>query len=178
MTTQARETFVIRKSFLVPLGILLAQTLTLFGVGTTHGEPRGKMIILGLIILPVAVVFIESLFRKVSIDPDRIAVDKFFRRRSISFTDVTGVETVQVRKRVFLTIWAEERFILLSNAYADFPRLMRSLISRVPPEALSEDTRATAANPPVKTTDVISCWLAVALMTMILYIQFGGRLPG
>jgi hypothetical protein len=41
---------------------------------------------------------------------------------------------------------------------------------------VSEETKAMAAAPPVKSTDVISCWLGVALLALILYIQLGGRL--
>ncbi len=99
MNTMTREIFAIRKSFLIPLGILLAQSLALFGIGLAHGEPRGKLIILGLIILPVAVVFIESLFRRVIIEPERIVVRKFFRRKALEFAATSGVETVRVRKR-------------------------------------------------------------------------------
>jgi len=32
-----------------------------------------------------------------------------------------------------------------------------------------------AQAPPVKTTDISSCWLAVALRAFILYVQFQGK---
>jgi hypothetical protein len=94
----------------------------------------------------------------------------------MKFVEVTAVETVQVRKRVFLTLCAGDDFLIISNAYANFPELVQTLLARVPAAAITEETRQMAAAPPVKSTDVLSCWLAVALLAFILYIQLGGRL--
>ncbi len=140
-----------------------------------QGEPRGKVLILSVIIAPVTVLFVESLFRRTVIGQDRVTVFKLLRRREVRFSDVTSVETVQVRKRAFLTLCAGDEFLILSNAYGDFPRLVDALMSRVPAAAVTDETRRLAKAPPRKSTDIISCWLAVALLTFILLIQLGAR---
>ena len=167
--------FAIRRAFLIPLGILLALCLTLFAVTLAQGEPTGKVVILGFIILPVAGLFIESAFRRTRIDADRVTILKFLRQRTLLFADITAVETVQVRKRAFLTLCAEDDFLILSNAYGDFPRMTEMILERVPPAAISDETRQMAAAPPRKSTDIFSCWLAVLLLSLILYIQLGGH---
>ncbi len=169
------QNFTIRRSFLVPLGLLLALTLALFAVCLVKGQPTAKIIILGVIILPVAVLLVESVFRRTTITEDRITVHKFLREKAITFSEITGVETVQVRKRVFLTLWAGEDFIILSNAYARFPELVSRVMERAHPETVSEETRKMAEAPPVKSSDVVSCWLAVALLAFILYLQLRGN---
>ena len=170
------QTFSIRKSFLIPLGLLLAQCAILFFLTLVQGQPVAKTIILGFIILPVAVLFMESFSRRAVVNDEKVTVFKFLRRKILKFSEITSVETVMVRKRAFLTLCAGDDFLILSNAYADFPAMVDALLSRVPPDAVSEETRVMATAPPAKSTDVVSCWLGVLLLAFILYIQLGGRL--
>jgi hypothetical protein len=168
--------FSIRKSFLVPLGLLLALCISLLIITIVNHQPIAKTLILAFIILPVAILFLESAFRSAVINETGVTVFKFLRKKTISFAQITAVETVSVRKRAFLTLCADDDFLIISNAYANFPALVNILLDRVPPATISNETKTMAAAPPVKSTDVISCWLAVALLTLILYIQLGGRL--
>lgn len=168
------RSFSIRKNFLVPLGLLLVLAAALFVTCLVQGQPVAKAIILGFIMLPVVGLFVESAFRRTLVDAEGVTVNKFLRSKRLRFDELTAVETVQVRKRAFLTLCADDEFVILSNAYADFPQLVELLLSRAPEAAVSEETRTMAADPPVKSTDIVSCWLAVALMAFILYIQWGG----
>jgi len=170
-TVTTYPNFSIRKTFLLPLGLLLLLSLALFVLILVKGEPLAKVIILGLIILPVAGFFFESVVRRVQVDDTRISIHKLFREKSLLLADITAVDTVLVKKRAFLTLSTEEDFIILSNAYADFPAFVRTILQRVPAGTISEETRKMAVAPPVKSTDIVSCWIAVALMAFILYIQ-------
>jgi hypothetical protein len=166
------QNFLIRRSFLLPLGLLLILSLSLFVVVLAQGQPKAKAIILGVLILPVATLFAESLFRRVVLNDVSITVHKPLREKSLLFADLTAIDTVQVRKRVFLTLSTEEDFIILSNAYANFPQLVAELLTRVAPAVVSEETRVLAADVPVKSADIVSCWVATLLMALILCLQF------
>lgn len=170
------QDFVIRRSFLFPLGLLLALCLVLFATCLLQKEPTGKVMILGLIIVPVALLFLESVFRRATVGSDQITVAKFLRKKTLCLADVTALDAVQVRKRAFLTLSTEEDFLILSNGYAGFPQLLSELISRGPGPSVSEEARRMAAAPPRKNTDIVSCWLGVAVVALILFIQLGGRL--
>jgi len=171
----AEKNFFIRRSFLLPLGLLLGLAGSLFVVCLLKGEPTAKVLILVFLMLPLAVLFVESAFRRAVLTGDGVVVFKLLRRKELKFAEMTAVETVRVRKRVFLTLCAGDDFLILSNAYADFPGLVHSLLARVPAATVSEETKQMAAAPPVKSTDIVSCWLAVLLLAFILYIQLGGR---
>lgn len=172
------ETFAIRKTFLLPLGLLLLLSLALLVTVLAQGQPLAKALILCVMLLPVIAFFVESLFRRAVITDEGITVYKFLRQKHLPFAAMTAVETVMVRKRVFLTLCVEDEFVILSNAYADFPNLVRAVLSRAPQGAISAETRAMAEAPPVKTADIISCWLAVALLAFILYVQFNTAILG
>lgn len=167
--------FTIRRQFLLPLGILLLQALALFVICLVKGEPTAKIVILGAIIVPIAGLFVECARRRVVVEDTGVTVFKVLRKKTLLFNDLTAVETVQVRKRAFLTLGSEEVFLILSNAYAGFPTLVHSLLPRAPDGVISPETRQMAENPPRKSSDIVSCWVGVLLLALILYSQLGGK---
>lgn len=169
------SSFSIRKSFLLPLGLLLLLSFALFAVCLIQGQPLAKVVILGFIILPVLTLFVESAFRRVTISETDLIVFRFLRQKTLRFSEITSVDTVRVRKRAFLTLSAGDDFVILSNAYAAFPEMVKALLSQVPGESISSETRELAEAPPVKSSDIVSCWAAVILMALILYMQFVGK---
>ena len=156
----------------MPLALLLLLVLLLFVTILAQGQPKAKAVILGVLILPVCGLFFESFFRRISIAADQITMFKPFRQKNMVFADVTSVDTIQVKKRAFLTLSTEEDFLIISNAYADFPSLVRELLEKVPAKAITEETAKMAEAPPNKSSDIVSCWFAVILMTIILVLQF------
>ncbi|PLX97846.1 MAG: hypothetical protein C0623_14330 [Desulfuromonas sp.] len=166
------QSYTIRRSFLAPLGILLLLTLLLFAVVLAQGQPTVKAVILAILLVPVSALFVESFFRRVGVDNEQVTVFKPFRQKSLRFAEITSVETILVKKRAFITLSSTESFLILSNAYAEFPEMVRNLLEKVPSESVTEETARMAEAPPVKSSDIVSCWFAVVLMAIILVLQF------
>lgn len=164
--------FQIRRTFLLPLGILLILSLLLLATVLIQGQPTVKAVILGILILPISGLFLESFFRRVHFDDEAITIYKPFREKRLKFAELTEVETLQVKKRVFLTLSTMEDFMIMSNAYADFPLLVNTILEHSPDRIITDETRRMAANPPSKSSDIFSCWLAAILMAIILVLQF------
>lgn len=171
MTT---DTFRIRKSFLIPLGLVVLLTLILLISCLFLQVPLAKILILGFFILPAICLFIESSLRRVSIDDDGVQIHKPLRNKRISFSDMTAIDTVQVRKRAFISLSSEADFIIFSNGYDNFGQLLKKLLEKAPPRVISEETRHLASNPPEKSSDVFSAWVAVAVLALIIYVQLRG----
>ncbi|MBW2187852.1 MAG: hypothetical protein JRG71_16185 [Deltaproteobacteria bacterium] len=153
--------FRIRKAFLFPLGILVIEIVALLASCIIFEQPVAKSVILGVMILPVLILFVECLFRSTTIDSETI----------MTRSDISEVETIQVKKRAFVTLCAGDDFLIFSNAYSKFPTMVNTLLSYLPEEVITEETAAMASEPPRKSTDILSCWLAAALMGFILYAQ-------
>jgi hypothetical protein len=166
------RSYSIRRSFLIPLGILLLQALLLFAVVLVQGQPTVKAIILGILLIPVSGLFAESYFRRIVIEEEKLTSFRPFRQRSLQFADIVATDTIRVKKRVFLTLSSEEHFIIISNAYTDFPRLVGELLKRVPPASIADETRQMAEDVPTKSSDIISCWFGVILLAIVLVLQF------
>jgi hypothetical protein len=172
VSVASEKVFVIRRSFLLPLGLLLLETLVLLVVCLVQQQPLAKALILLVLILPIAGLFVESLFRKLTLEADGVRAKRMFREKVIRFAEVTELDTVMVRNRVYLSLSAGEDFLILSNAYARFPDLVRGLMAQVPDGTVTAVTTQMAAAPPRKMSDIVSCWLGVALLVYILYVQF------
>jgi hypothetical protein len=167
--------YVIRRAFVVPLGLALILMGVLLGISIVHGQPVAKLAFLVVFAIPMTVLFVASAFRRLTIDPAGVTSVSPFRARRIEFSRVTSLETVRVRSRVFLTLEAgEDEFIIISNGYADFAGLVNTLVAAVPPAAVTEETRQLAANPPVRHADVGLAWFTVAALVYVLVAQFKG----
>lgn len=164
----------IRKSFLLPLGLVVLLSFTLLVSALVLQLPIAKTIILVAFLLPVCVVFAESSLRKVYVTEDAVKVNKLFRSKRLSYAELTAIDTIQVRKRAFVSLSSENDFMILSNSYDHFGLLLQQLVARAPEAVVSDETKQLAENPPQKCSDVFSAWLAVAVLALIIYVQLRG----
>jgi len=166
--------FKIRKKFLFALGLICLLLMTLLMLCIAQQEKTGKVLILAAIILPVLGLFIESWRRRINIDEDSVVACRLFRTKRFPFDEITAVDTVKVRRRVFVSISTEADFLLFSNNYDHFDQLIALLEERLPATVISEETRALTKEFPLKSNDLFSIWLAVVVLVLIIYVQLGG----
>jgi uncharacterized membrane protein len=174
MTETNKREFSIRRAFLLPLGLLLLLIVLLLATAMIQGQEAGKLIILAAMILPIVGLFVESAARKAEIGDEAVTVHKFLRDRSLRYDELTSLDAVVVRKRAFLSLSTMEGFLIISNAYEDFPALVRALLAKVSDDVIGDEVRQMAADPPVKSGDIVSCWVGVVLLALILVIQLRG----
>ena len=168
------STYTIRKTFLLPLGLAVLLSFILLASALFLQLPMAKTMILVGFLLPVCIIFAESSLRKVDVTDEAIKVNKLFRSKRLSYAELTAIDTIQVRKRIFVSLSSEEDFIILSNSYDQFGLLLKQLLSKVPENVVSNETRQLAENPPKKCSDIFSAWLAVAVLALIIYVQLRG----
>ena len=168
------QTFRIRRSFLIPMGLVVLLTLTLLACCLFLKLPLGKTLILATFTVPAIILFIESSQRRIIIDDEGVQINKPLRNKRISFAEMTAVDTVLVRKRAFISISSETDFIIFSNSYAEFGKLVRLLLEKAPRKVIDTETEQMATKPPEKSSDIFSAWVAVAVLALIIYVQLRG----
>lgn len=169
----AAQTFVIRRAFVIPLALLIALTISLLVVCLVQDQPIAKVVILAGLVLPLIVLLVESAGRRLVIDELGITAIRPFRQRHLAFNAVTSLETVRVRNRVFMTLMAgDDDFLILSNSYSNFPKLVRCLVDAVPEGTVTEETRQLELAPPTRQADVFTAWFAVVALAYVLIVQF------
>ncbi len=169
--SEEHSVYRIRHAFLLPLTLLLVLVCALAVVTFLKGTTTAQGIVLGAFILPGLILLTECLVRQITLYPDKIHVRKPLRNKELFYKDITQVDCVLAGKRALLSLQTEHGFLILSNAYASFPDLVNRLLEKVPQHSISDETRNMAQNPPVKSSDIISCWLAAILVALILFLQ-------
>lgn len=167
------RTFIIRRTFVYPMALVIVLTAVLLVVCLVQGQAIAKVIILAGLIMPLVVIFVETAFRRVVVDQEGVTAFRPFRQRRVLFSDVTELDTVRVRSRVFMTLVAgPDVFLIISNSYQDFPALLEGLIAAVPEGCVTEATRQLAKQPPLRHADVFTVWFAVVALVYVLIAQF------
>ena len=166
----------IRKKFLFALGLTSLLLVTLLLICIAQQEATGKILILGAITFPVLGLFSESWRRQISLSDDSVVACRLFRTKRLPFSEVTSVDTVKVRRRIFVSISTEADFLIFSNNYDHFDQLIALLQERLPDAVISDETRSLANELPHKSNDLFSIWLAVVVLLLIIYVQLGGQL--
>lgn len=167
------HSFVIRRAFVAPMGLLVALMVALMVVCIYQGQSATKIILLAFFVLPVSILFVESAVRRLEVSRDGVTAFRLFRQRQIRFADVTSLETVQVRSRVFMTLAAgDDDFLIISNSYGGFPALVDLLVSEVPEGTVTEETRQLAEKPILRQADIFTAWFAVIALVYVLFAQF------
>ena len=165
--------YVIRRAFVIPLGLVLLLMAALLGVSIVHGQPVAKIAFLIVFALPVLVLFLASAFRSLVIDASGVTMTTPFRSKRLEFPRITALDTVRVRSRVFLTLSAgEDDFLIISNGYADFAGLLATLMEQLPAAVISDETRQLATAPPARYADIAMVWFTLAALTYVLIAQF------
>lgn len=169
------RSYVIRRSFVLPMGLMIALTLALMVVCVLQEQAIAKVVILAVLLLPMVALFVESAFRRLVVSEHGVTACRLFRKREVLFADVTSLESVQVRSRVFLTLsLGPDDFLIISNSYANFPELVKSLVNSVPEGTVTEEAEQLAEKPPRKQADVFTAWFAVIALVYVLIAQFRG----
>ncbi len=167
-----RMSFTIRRALLLPLGSLLLVQLALLVLSLLQGQPSGKIIFLGGVVVLLAGLMADNLFRRIELDEKGITVCRMGRKRRMLFADLTEVEAVCLRKRLFVTLWVGESFLLVTNAYGGVATLLKSLLQRVPRGLVSDEVKGLVEAPPSHNGNIIVCWFAVVFSLLILCQQF------
>ena len=169
-----KNSYRIRKHFLIPLGLVVFLTLTLLVSCLFLHLPLAKTMILLVFLLPSCFLLAECSRRQVRLEENGILARKLLRSKRLEYAQLTSIDTVLVRKRAFVSLSTEEDFLILSNSYDHFGDLLKQLLEKVPEKIISEETRQLAIKPPEKSSDIFSAWVAVAVLLLILYVQIRG----
>ena len=165
------QMFRIRKDILIPFALCAGLLACLLLIALlVKGSALERIAVAGITAVTVAL-FLVARDRSIVATDQGFLIRKYFRTREIHREDISHVGCVILRKRVYLLLTTTRGFFILSNAYAHFPMLVRSLIGQVGPEKVEEEVRALQNSPSENRADVISLWFAVIIILGIIVLK-------
>ena len=167
----------IRKALLIPQFICFLLAIGLLVISWRQGEPPERLFIPVIFALIFTLLLINALFRRLRVDSQGVSHHRPYGVKSLSFEEIRRFDATRLRKRVFFALSAAESHILFSNAYADLEDLIRTLIERLPAEAIGEDIPPLTENPPLHQGSVFTLWLMAGILAVGIFLQIGPQLP-
>lgn len=166
-----KKSYKIRKSFLVPLSLDAFFLFILLAISLFTDSHPAERIVLTIILIPLIYILIEMTVREAIISDEGIKIKKFLRQKSLEWQSITNVDTVVVRKKVFLALTTTKGFHVLSNSYGNFTNLVQDIIRHAGSEKVEGRVKDIVAQPIRKISDIVGAWVAALLLAVIIYIK-------
>lgn len=166
-----RNIYSIRRSFVVPYSIVVFLFIVLLLLSIFWRGYHLERVLLGVLIIPVLYVFLESVFRKVKTGDQGMMIVKFLRKKELTWQDITHIGAVILRKKVYLLLTTIKGFYILSYAYENFSSLVRDIVEHVDTEKVEEDVRKQVDHPVKNSSDIIMTWFTVMILIGIISMK-------
>lgn len=164
MTTRI---YTINRALVVPLALNAVLLLAVLVLSSVRPGTTAERVLLVAALVPMAVIAVESSLRKIAVGDEGLVVSKFFRQRSLAWTDVTHVGALAVRRKVYLVLTTTRGFYALSNAYGRFGDLARDVLARVDAERVEEGAREILEGAGENRSNLYAAWIAAALLLVV-----------
>jgi len=161
----------IRKTFLIPLGLDVALLLILLLLSVLcKGTPTERLVLTAFFI-PSTLIFLEAGSRRVTAGDQEIRIKKFLREKSFQWHEITHIGTLSMRKKIYFLLTTTKGFHVLSNAYKDYPELIRHLDQHLEKEKIDEEVRVQMENPVANISDIVAAWFAAVVMVGLIMMR-------
>ncbi|PNU18935.1 hypothetical protein C2E25_15005 [Geothermobacter hydrogeniphilus] len=168
----AQQTYRISKGVLLPLVLVAILLLVLLGVSLVNGEVLLKLIILVAVLIPVVLLLLTNLKRRVDLSAEGVRVVRPVGEKYFRWDELTSFEAVSVRGRAFVTLCAGEDFVIISNSYEKFADLVEAIAGHLPEKAVSPEANRLIEHPTSALAGVLPLWFGVLALIYILWHQF------
>jgi hypothetical protein len=163
--------FKIRPVLLIPFAVNISLLFILLCLSIFFKGSFLERVVLAVLFIPTLAFFLEAISRSATISGQGLTLWKFFKKRDLRWEDITHVGCVIIRKKVYLLLTTTKGFHILSNAYDHFSTLVREIVDHVGADKTEEEVRNQIENPVKSTSDLISLWFAVIVITGIILMK-------
>jgi Ca2+/Na+ antiporter len=161
----------IRRAFLMVIGLDAFLLFCLFMVSLVKKENTMENLILMLFFLLTLVLFLECLFRRVTVVEEGLVIRKLGRNKALLWDEITRVGYLILHRKVYLLLTTVKGFFVISNAFEGFPRLVEDLVAHVEPDRVEQDVRLQAGRSLKGVANIVAAWVAAALMTVMILMK-------
>jgi len=161
----------IRKAYVIVLGVDAFLLLCLLVIALATKVSPVETFILLVFFLPAGILFLECLFRQVTVVGEGLAIRKLGRNRTLLWDDITRVGYLVLHRKVYLLLTTVKGFFVISNAFEEFPGLVEEVAARVEAERVEPDVRRQAGRHLKGGGHIVTAWIAALLMTVMILVK-------
>jgi hypothetical protein len=161
----------VRKQFFIPFTLDIILLFFLIVLSFFTKSIAAEKIILVLIFIPLFYIFLESLSLETTISATGIRIKKFLRKKDLLWDDITNVDTMMLRKKVYLLLTTTKGFYILANSHENFTSMVEDIAEHVDSEKVETNVRGIIEEPIKRLSDIISSWLAAIILIAVIFLK-------
>ncbi|MBN2568848.1 MAG: PH domain-containing protein [Deltaproteobacteria bacterium] len=124
-----------------------------------------------IIFIPLFYLCIESSNRKIFVDAKGIRIKKLFREKLLRWEDITNLDTMIIRSKVYLLLTTTRGFHILTNTYEKFTTLVRDIIDHMDERKVEPAVPEIIGKSVVRKADILTAWIAVAILVTVIVLK-------
>jgi hypothetical protein len=167
----AQRHYTIRRAFLIVLGLDTLLLFCLFMISLVVKGNTMERLVLTLFFLPALVLFLECLFRRVTVIEEGLVIRKLGRNKALLWDEITRVGYLILHRKVYLLLTTVKGFFVISSAFEGFPSLVEDLVARVEPDRVEQDVRLQAGRSLKGVSNIVAAWVAAVLMMAMILVK-------
>ncbi len=163
-----QNVFKIRKAFLVPFMATVVLLFLLLILSLVKGQSIEKFILTFAFVGTFAI-GLEASSREITVTNDNIRIKKFFRVKSITWSDITHLGVVDLNKKAYFLITTTKGFYFFSNMFENHALLIQRIVDKLEDKKIETEVKNYLEHPSERHSLIVICWLTV-LITIIFII--------
>jgi hypothetical protein len=167
----AQRHYRIRRAFLIVLGLDAFLLFCLFLISLFMKGNTMEKFVLMIFFLPALVLFIECLFRRVTVVEEGLTIRKLGRNKMLLWDGITHIGYLVLHKKVYLLLTTVKGFFAISNAFGGFPGLVEAVVAHVGPDRVDQDVRLQAGRSLTGGAHIVAAWVAAVLMMVMIFMK-------
>ncbi len=166
------RTYKIRKSFFMPLTLdatllFFLFIMSMFGQGGSSVE----LTVLSVLLLLVLGVLAVSYLRQIFIDENGLVIKKLFREKMLAWEDVTNVDFLKMRRKVYLLLTTTKGFHILPNSFGNFTSLVQDVVRYADVGTVEPRVKTIIEKPVKRISDIVIPWLAALILMIVICLK-------
>jgi hypothetical protein len=157
-------TYTTRRTFLLPFALVSLLLVVLLIISSIDRAFPPEIVVLAIVCVPVFYILLESIWRRTTIEPDGVRIRKLFRERYLLWEEITNIDVLAVRKKVYLLLTTTKGFHALANSHGQFTSLVRDIVGHVDPGKVEARVLDVIEHPVARISDVVSTWIAAVIL--------------
>lgn len=166
----AKNIFKIKRAFLVPFITIVVLLFFLFLLSLFRGQLWEK-IVLAVSFASTLFIAIEAIRRKIVVTDEGLKIEKFFRTKEFVWTEITHLDVVNLRKKVYFLLTTTKGFYFFSNLLENHALLIRYLVDKLDDERVETEVKSYLDHPMERRSLIVMCWLAVLISTSFIILK-------
>jgi hypothetical protein len=162
--------FKIKQAFLVPFNTIVVLLFFLLLLSLFRGQMWEK-IVLAVSFASTLMIAIEATKRKIIITNEGLKIEKFFRTKEFVWTEITHLDVVNLRNKIYFLLTTTKGFYFFSNLLENHALLIRSLVDKLGNERVEMEVKNYLDHPVERRSLIVMCWFAVLISTAFIILK-------